>query len=196
MMRLVSSICSFFRGLAMSKPKYVLDDEHFRAFGGIINIFARHEHLMVGVMAKLLGASIFYVSMITSELPYRGKRDTLLAMIKARGLSKTQIEKISGFLGQLHKYNKLRNAIAHSSWKEGSRPESVKPFGMSVRSGDTTVVGMDDEEPDYTAEELINIANELITLRDRFHRYLMSEKLLPDALEETIDLLNSRKPVS
>jgi len=93
----------------------VLDDEHFRAFGAIIHSFARHEALMVGIMATIMDADVFYVSMITSELPYRGKRETLLAMIKQKPLSENQIEKIGGYLGQLHKYNQLRNAIAHST---------------------------------------------------------------------------------
>jgi hypothetical protein len=28
-----------------------------------------------------------------------------------------------------------RNSIAHSAWKEGARPRSIKPFGLSVRGG-------------------------------------------------------------
>jgi hypothetical protein len=163
------------------RTKLLLQDEHFRAFGAIMHTFARHESLMVGVISVLMNADIPFVSMITAELPYRGKVDTLKAMMKVKLLPAAQIEKINGYLGELKKWNALRNAIAHSTWKEGDRPGSVKPFGLSVRGGDATFTGLEEEERDYTAEELINIANQLINLRDRFRRYLKSVDLLPKA---------------
>ena len=37
-------------------------------------------------------------------------------------------EKIRGYFGQLHTWSKLRNAIAHSTWKEGERPGASSQF--------------------------------------------------------------------
>jgi hypothetical protein len=167
----------------MSEPEdqlSVLANEHFRAFGCIIHLFARHEALMVAVMSVLLKTDSGELHMITSELPYRGKRDALLAMIKAKMvLPPEQVERITWFLGQLHKHNGLRNAIAHSTWKSSARPNAVKPLSLSVRGGAVTFKGIEDDEPDYTDEELVNIANELIRNYEQFRDYLLSVNLLP-----------------
>jgi hypothetical protein len=164
---------------AAGPPPPILYDEHFRAFGGIINAFARHEMLMVGAMSKLLNTDSAELQMITAELPYRGKRDALLAMIKVKQLPPDQIERIAWFLGELHKYNGLRNAIAHSSWTEGARPNSVKPFSLSVRGGEVILRGVNQDERDYTEQELIDIARELFRNQERFRDYLFSVNLLP-----------------
>lgn len=155
-----------------------LTEDHFRAFGFIVHLFARHEAIMVGVLSKLIDADVVHTAMITAELPYRGKRETLLAMIKEKPLPPEQIEKISGYLGQLHQWNPLRNSIAHSQWKRGKRPGSVMPFGVSIRGGEADYIGFNDER-DYTIDELISIANQLVGLRTRFSDYLRSIGLLP-----------------
>jgi hypothetical protein len=162
----------------MTETAPVLRDEHFRAFGYIVHLFARHETLMVGIMSKLMKADKGELHMIAAELPYRGKRDALLAMIKSKPLPAEQIERIAWFLGELHKRNGLRNAIAHSAWKHGVRDNAVKPLSLSVRGG-LTIKGTDEDELDYTDEELVNIAIELETNHNRFRDYLFSVDLLP-----------------
>lgn len=162
----------------MTEP-HLLDDDHFRAFGAIIHAFARHEALMVGAISKLVGANVVQITMVTAELPYRGKRDTLLALMKANSLPDDQIEKLSGYLGELHRSNPLRNAIAHSVWREGDRPGSIKPLGLSVRGGEASFLGIEAEDRDYTKKELISIANQLMDLRTRVFTYLQSIGLLP-----------------
>jgi hypothetical protein len=162
----------------MNETAPVLRDEHFRAFGYIVHLFARHETLMVGIMSKLMKADKGELHMIAAELPYRGKRDALLAMIKSKPLPAEQIERIAWFLGELHKRNGLRNAIAHSAWKHGVRDNAVKPLSLSVRGG-LTIKGTDEDELDYTDEELVNIAIEFETNHNRFRDYLFSVDLLP-----------------
>ncbi len=76
-------------------------------------------------------------------------------------------------------FRRLRNSIAHSLWKEGTRPRSIKPFGLSVRGGTLTAIGYDQDERDYTDEELVDIANELTSLHTQFQEYLYSVDLLP-----------------
>lgn len=154
-------------------------DEHFRAFGAIIHMFARFEVLMIAIMNKITGADIPYLFMMMAELPYHRKRDTLLALIKSGTIPSEQIERVTWFLGELHKWNKLRNFIAHLAWKEGKRPHSIKPFGLSGRGGKVTAIGYDPDDRDYTDEELVDIANELESLYSRFQEYLFSVNLLP-----------------
>jgi hypothetical protein len=163
----------------MNEATPVLRDEHFRAFGAIVHLFARHETLMVGIMSKLMKADIGELHMIAAELPYRGKRDALLAMIKSKPFPAEQIERIAWFLGELHKRNGLRNAIAHSAWKHGVRDNAIKPLSLSVRGERLTIKGTDEDELDYTDEELVNIAIELDTNYYRFRDYLFSVDLLP-----------------
>jgi hypothetical protein len=154
-------------------------DEHLLGFGAIVHMFARHERLMVGIMSRLMNAHPYQVAQITAELPYRGKRETLTAMIKQTKIDAKHVERVCWFLGELHKHNHLRNAIAHSMWKRGGREGAIKPFGLSIRGGRTTYQGMDDDERDYIASELIAVANELVRNFNAFRGYLVSNDLLP-----------------
>ena len=162
-----------------SKKQSVLNEDHFRTFGAIIHLFAKYEALMTGIMACVGKADRTFVSMLASELPYRGKRETTLAMIKSNSLPDEQQERIAWFLGELHKHNQLRNAIAHSLWKRGIRPATVRPLSMSVRGGKLDYRGLADDEIDYTGDELVDIANELISNYDKFAEYLDSVGLMP-----------------
>jgi hypothetical protein len=133
---------------------------------------------MIAIMSKITGADIPHVFLMMAELPYYRKRDTLLALVK-ESLPPEKSERVNWFLGQLHQWNKLRNSIAHSAWKEGKRLGSIKPFALSARGGKVTAIGFDQDERDYTDEELVDIANELISLRTQFQEYLYSVDLVP-----------------
>jgi hypothetical protein len=132
--------------------------EHMLGFGAIIHLFARHERLMIGVMGRLMNAHPYQVAQITAELPYRGKRETLIAMIKQATIDPKHVERVCWFLGELHKHSHLRNSIAHSAWKAGGREGAIKPLAMSIRGGQTAFKGMDDAETDYTASDLLAVA--------------------------------------
>jgi hypothetical protein len=84
----------------------------------------------------------------------------------------------------LHKRNGLRNAIAHSAWKHGARDNAVKPLSLSVRGEKVTIKGTDEDELDYTDQELVNIAIDLDTNYHRFRDYLFSIDLLPREAEQ------------
>ena len=155
-------------------------DEHFRAFGAIVHMFARHEFLMIGIISVITKLPVHQAAMLMAELPYRGKRETLLAMIKLTRPA-IQVEKISGYLGELHKWNQLRNAIAHCIWVDGARPNTIKAMSMSVRGGSADFKGIDDEEPEYTAKDLVSAATQLVNLHSRFKEYLFAERLIPIA---------------
>lgn len=166
-------------------------EDHLRAFGAIIHAFARHETLMISAMSVVVNADFMPIAMLTAELPYRGKRDTFRAMIKAKPLPTDQIERINWFLGQLHSKNKLRNAIAHYEWKDGQRYGAIKPLSLSVRDGVAKATGLDPSERDYTANELIDEANYLVKLHAEFMIYLSSVGLLPRAKSD-----NSKPSIS
>lgn len=169
----------------MGKKPYPLTPDHFQAFGAIIQHFARHEYLMQCLISAIIKAPVTPISMLTVELGYRARREALLSLMKSKPLPKKQIERIETFLSTLNKRSGLRNAIAHQMWKEGIRPGSVRPFGLSVRGGQVTMKGMSDNEEEYTVDKLIEIANELGRLYDKFSAYLEKEGLLMFVVSKT-----------
>jgi hypothetical protein len=47
-----------------------------------------------------------------------------------------------------------------------------------VRTHEIVFSGVSDDDPDYTAKELVHIAEQLIALRTRFYRYLSKADLI------------------
>ncbi len=70
---------------------------HFAAFGAIVHMFARHEMLMVGIIAQIIKSNTGTAAMLMAEMPYRGKRDTVLAMVIEH--FPQHYEKVAGYLG-------------------------------------------------------------------------------------------------
>jgi hypothetical protein len=60
----------------------------------------------------------------------------------------------------------MMNDIAHHTWIEGARKNSVKPLSISSRGGDAKVRGVLDDDKDYTIDELHNIAENLIRIHN------------------------------
>ena len=112
--------------------------------------------------------------MITSGHGYSGKRDALRSLLRDVDLVPKVRERIAWYLGELHKHNQLRNHAAHSIWKEGTRPDLIKPIGVDPRGGDAKYLGLDSSEKDYLLVELIKIADELGTNFTKFRAYLNS----------------------
>lgn len=55
---------------------------------------------------------------------------------------------------QFEQFGPLRNAISHNLWREGVRPNSIKPMRLDIRSGKPKYKGTDDTERDWTLPEL------------------------------------------
>jgi hypothetical protein len=143
------------------RETYVVEPAHMAAFGSIVQHFARHEYLMQGIMCAMLKVPLSNVAMMTSGLGYAGKRDALRSLLRDVEIAGNLRERIVWFMGELHKHNQLRNHVAHSMWKEGTRPGSIKPIGADPRGGDAKYLGLDPSEKDYLLVELIEIADEL-----------------------------------
>jgi hypothetical protein len=162
------------------RSEYVVTADHMAAFGSIVQEFARHEYLMQTLARSLLHAPhLSNVALLTAGLGYSGKRDAILSLLRDVELPDGQAERVRWFLGELHKHNQLRNHIAHSIWKAGTRAESIKPLGADARGGKARFIGLDPAEKDWLLDELIDAANELGTNYDRFVDYLESVSLMP-----------------
>ena len=151
---------------------------HLSAFGAIVHIFARHELLIVGGRSHLTNCDGGLLMHLTAEVPYRAKKDAFIALLRS-GAPAEQVTRISEFLGEIHKYNNIRNAIAHNGWKPGTRPGSIKPLSLGVRGGTTSILGISDDEPEYTEDDLKAVVDDLFKFYDRFRRYLFEIGFLP-----------------
>jgi hypothetical protein len=158
---------------------------HMQGFGTIIQWFARHETLMACLAAKLLDAHLGPTAFLMAGLGYAGKRDAILSLLKHSSLRADQKEKVESFLEELQGYNRLRNNAAHSVWIEGKRPDSIKPMVVVVKGGSGKVIGLKDNEQDYTPRELLQTADKISFLYNRFRDYLLAEGLLPVIAEKT-----------
>ncbi len=172
----------------MADKIYAVSEDHLRAFGSIITTFARFERLIELVAAHVLGTSISMATVATSGLGYGAKCEATLALIgisPPKGSTDTA-EKIKNFIDEFNKFSPLRNHVAHRVWKHGTKHNTIKPIGLSVR-GKLKGYGLRDDDREYTAQELIDIANLLIRQLSTFTEFLVSNGITPNIAENTDD---------
>jgi hypothetical protein len=131
---------------SMAESVYVVTRAQMERFGVIVQWFARHETLIQLTISGVSGADFVNVVALTLGLGYSGKRDALLSLLRLSPPSESHVERIRWFAGELHKHSQLRNSIAHHTWLEGARPDSIKPIYL-MRGRQGTVVGILDDEP-------------------------------------------------
>ena len=83
----------------------------------------------------------------------------------------------------LNKSNWLAKRDSAFNLERGRTPNSTKSLSMSVRGGEMKATGADENGRDYTAEELINAAQQLINLSARFTKFLEGKNLGEDVSE-------------
>jgi hypothetical protein len=145
-----------------------ISDEQFAAFGSIIHSFARIEWNIQLTMAAVSDLDFGKVLLLTRELPYAGKRDTLYSYMEYKQTPEERIRReIRSILEAANEHNPLRNHIAHSIWRGGSRPNSIRPVTIRVRGGKGKIIGSD-TDPDDTDAELSNVADKLHRLHNDY----------------------------
>jgi hypothetical protein len=146
---------------------------HFATFGGIIHSFARLEWVIQGTMAAVADLDVGKITTLTRELGYMAKRDALYSFMELWETPTELKNSIKGFLDEANEYNGLRNHIAHSLWRRGSRPKSIRPMTIRVRSGKGKLIG-DECEVDYTEVDLGHIADKLRQIHNSFVEFMKS----------------------
>jgi hypothetical protein len=140
--------------------------EHYTIFGTIIQGFAEIEHMLQIGAAYLSKAKFGAVVLMMVGLGYAQKRDAFLALLRYAELPDDQTQQLRCILGEIHKHSAVRNWISHSIWVEGVRPGSFKPMQMKIRSGEQQALGVDEDERDFTLDDLRKIATDLITRKN------------------------------
>jgi hypothetical protein len=173
-----------------------LGDAHYLVFGRIVQQFARFERLVEIVINAALGGRMFGLTALTiSGLAYNAKCEALESLLRLVTFADNQNSEILGHITSFNAYSPLRNFIAHRSWIPGTREGSIKPLSVSARGGKAKVVGVHDEERDYTLDELFEIAGDLARIHDAFQAFLLRVGAIPD-MAEKIDTMRSGRPSS
>jgi hypothetical protein len=151
--------------MADSEPEHdLLSELHFARFGSIIHSFARLEYMIQVAMAVLADIPPPKIVVMTKALSYSQKRDTFLSLHTLKLFEVTKLAhqtELKELFDRAHTYNALRNNIAHAIWRQGTRPGSIRAGYVDVRGGKGKIAGLDDDEKDYTLDELGAIANDL-----------------------------------
>jgi len=171
-----------------------LTSKHFEAFGIITASYASIETGFKYAICGML--DIFpYEAMAICE-PYNSLalRNVVKALAK-QNLDESKSNKLIQLVGEFGSHSKLRNYIAHNDWANGARPTSIKPVQMNIREGRLDTKGFAEDEKDYTLDELLDSAKQLVSLRDKVVRYL-HDSGMADAIEQKMDEHNFPKDAS
>jgi hypothetical protein len=171
------------RELSMARAASEMPDlpnqHHFARFGAIIHSFARIEHLIQGTIAAVSGIDDGKLVVVTKSMNYSQKRDTLYSYLVIDNYAADKATKIRELFDEAHKFNSLRNCIAHALWVKGARPRSIRPQYVDVRYGKGRLIGFEDDDRDYTMDELGDAANSLRRITNKIIRYLRDSGIAP-----------------
>ena len=111
-----------------------LTQGHFHAFGYLVSTYAKVEQGFKFIIAKIIGAPR-HVAMLLCE-PYSAQslRTVVQSISSAYDLPNGMSGQIVDLTRQFEQLGPLRNAISHNLWREGVRPNSIKPMRLDIRS--------------------------------------------------------------
>jgi hypothetical protein len=167
-----------------------LTERHLMLFGTIIQLFARYELLMQEVMTTVAGADPAAIMLLTRRLDFRGKRQTLLDLLRHWTVPVDQYDRIGAFLLVPEELTPLRDDIAHAAWiadeySSGIQPAwilrpppSIKPLRDDPRGGGNKFIERNDDKTTYTLKGLEDMINSLAANYEQFLEYLQQIELI------------------
>ncbi len=144
-----------------------LNDDHIFSFGHIILQWGRFEGCIDRLIRDLWCLNQFDGILLTSNMNYANKRMSLLALTESPmpPLTKSDRDKIQNILKRARHLYAIRNDVAHGLWANGKKPASIKPLSVKGR-GKIKIRGLADNEPCYTAPQLMKKADALYELTE------------------------------
>ena len=139
---------------------YPVTEKHALYFGQIISAFARIENHMTIVAAGILNTDLGTAYILLGEMTYRQKRQTIKHLNSTIGVNGIVNQEINDALDRAHKHSKLRNLIAHYVWTNGRKPNAIKPLFLKLRGETLKALGMEDNEKNYSLDDLREAAKE------------------------------------
>jgi hypothetical protein len=155
-------------------------DDHMLAFGKIIHHYASAEAGIKITLSGLLKIELARLLILTEPCSAMSLRNVAKSLVKGiwpEEDSKPR-EAFCQMVGDLGAFGPLRNSIGHSRWYDGTRPDSIKPAYVDIRSGTAKYFGVDEEERDWTVPELNAEADKLLKLNQRIAKFLVTSGAL------------------
>ena len=163
--------------MTKSDDLYPITPEYAVQFGFIISLFAKIELNMQTAAAGILEIDLGTAIILMGDINYNQKRQTLRHLNTTIGIKGYKSNELASLLDDLHKQSKLRNRVAHATWTEGHRPNSIKPMQLILRREEPKPLGYDHNEPDFTVEDLANEVKKLAEIDHRFVTFLNTSGL-------------------
>ncbi len=101
-------------------------------------------------------------------------------------------KQIKAFLGAADKFYVLRNNIAHGMWCDGARPKSIKPMTILIKGGSGKQIGIQDDERDYTIEELGHASDKLSWIINSYLNFLRSAGYTSSIEQKILEIISSK----
>jgi len=143
-----------------------VNDANLLVFGKIVHLYAQIEWGVRSMLAGILETPL--VEALVASEPYSASalKNVVKSATKLSRLSTGEQEEIIQIVGNWGAFAGLRNAIAHRRWETGTRPDSIRPVGIDIRSGKPVMIG-DTEDRDWIEAELLAEAQKLHELNQR-----------------------------
>jgi hypothetical protein len=173
-------------GVAMTNSFHPnISDEHYEAFGMITNVIADIDSLLNHMIMAIVRKDAVAAMPILMMLNAKDKRDYLIAMMKTNLCAGVPDEEFEKLMSRLKTASDLRNRIAHNRWKSGRRKGAIKPMILSAREN-LKVVGLEDNEKEWTAKELTIEADKFSQLGADITAFAVKHDLLRKDEDESI----------
>ena len=144
---------------------------HFEAFGALTHHYACVETGLKITLAGILNINLGLVLILAEPYSAVNLRKVIKSVAKMHEWKSGRLDQLMQIVGDLKVHGQLRNQIAHSRWTNGTRPNSIKPRNVDIRSESARFIGDDPEERDWTADEIQECAEQLIQLNARVVRF-------------------------
>ena len=159
-------------------PSNHITEEHYAAFGRIINLIADIDGLLDGIIMAMVQAKQKEVVLpLLTMLSSKSKIDYIVAMGKESTMSPAAVIELKNLMERVGKARGLRNQIAHCTWMPGRKSGTIKPLVMSAR-GVLKMLGIEHNEKQWTTRELDNRADEFRKLGDELAQFMKRNGLI------------------
>lgn len=155
-----------------SDPDTGVSEGHLIEFGEIIYLYATAESGIKIALSDILRMDLGELLILTEPYSSQNLRNVAKSIIKQRTPEGPLRDRFVGIIGRFGTFGRIRNHIAHSRWTAGKRTNSIRPFGIDIRSGSAKFLGIDPDEEDFTPDDLLRVAGDLLRLNQDIVQFL------------------------
>lgn len=138
-----------------------MTDAHYTAFGRIVQAFVSVETMYAHLAERILGIETHASALVFAAYGYDALKNLLQAVISESNQPDDEKKVALKLIEKVQDKSRLRNNVAHNSWKPGRRPGSIKPMVLRTK-GAFLILGIEHNEKDWTAKELSAEADEIL----------------------------------